>query len=426
MNKNGRSYPGPNTIARHILPNGITLLAYENFASQSVVVEGLIQAGALAEPSAQAGLADFTADLLMRGTETRDDAQIYEALESAGAGLSFGSGRHTTQFSAYGLVEDFDLLLNLMAESLCTPIFPTEHIERIRGQLLTGLQIRANDTRRMADLNFMEMLYAGHPYGRSIRGYPDTISDISRADMVQFHHQNYGPRDMIITVVGAMKADVILDRVTAVLGNWHNPEQPHNLEVPNIARPKDLIRRDITLPDKSQSDFVLGLPGPRRSAPDYMHASLMNTVLGVFGMMGRIGQVVREEQGLAYYAYSHLSGGVGPYPWTAVAGVAPDKVEQAIESIRSEIRRMQDEPISEEELNDSKTYRIGSLPMGLETNSGLAGTITNLEYYQLGSDYLNQYANTLQTITVDQVQAAAQKYLDADNMAVAVAGSGGG
>ena len=151
-------------------------------------------------------------------------------------------------------------------------------------------------------------------------------------------------------------------------------------------------------------------------------ASLMNTVLGVFGMMGRIGKNVREAQGLAYYAYSSLQGGLGPGAWLAAAGVAPDKAEQAISSILDEIARIQNERVPAEELADSQAYRIGSLPVGLETNSGIANVITDMELYDWGLDYLLEYPNLVRAITPEQVQAAAQKYLSTENLGIAVAG----
>jgi zinc protease len=174
--------------------------------------------------------------------------------------------------------------------------------------------------------------------------------------------------------------------------------------------------------DKSQCDIYLGLPGPRRIAPDYLDASLMNTILGVFGMMGRIGQTVREEQGLAYYAYSHLQGGLGPSPWIVSMGVAPNNVEQAIESVRGEIGRMQNELVSPDELADSQAYRTGSLPVSLETNSNLAGIIGDMAYYDLGLDYLQRYSALIEAITAERIQAAAQKYLSTEQLAIAVAG----
>ena len=182
-----KRYPGPESILRRTLPNGITILAYENFASRTVAVEGFILTGALQEDADKAGLSSFTADMLLRGTEKFDFSQIYELLESCGASLDFGSGRHLTQFSSYCLEEDVDLVFELMAQALRAPVFGESQVERVRGQIETGLHTRANDTGRMASLTFMESLYKDHPYGRSIHGYIETIGRIGAEDLAEFH-----------------------------------------------------------------------------------------------------------------------------------------------------------------------------------------------------------------------------------------------
>ncbi|RMG95596.1 MAG: insulinase family protein [Chloroflexi bacterium] len=420
---NQSSYPGPDSIVRRVLPNGITVLIYENFASQTVVIDGGVRTGALAETAEKAGLAAFTASLLMRGTQKRTFDEIYESLESVGAEVGFTAGRHMTSFSGHSLVEDFDLVLDIIAESLCRPVFPPEQVEQLRGEILTSLLIRANDTRYMATLRFYETLYGReHPYGRSSSGYTETISAITREDIVNFHNTWYGPKGMLVVIVGAIKAEDALARIEQTFGAWENPQQPELPPIPSAAPPAQLTRVQTSLPEKSQTDIVMGLPGPLRSAPDYLDASLMNTILGVFGMMGRIGKSVREEQGLAYYAYSQLHGSVGPLPWYAVAGVAPENVEKTIESIRAEIGRMQNELVPEDELEDSKAYRIGSMPVGLETNSGLASVIGDIEFYQLGLDYLQRYPDMIREITPERIQAAAQKYLSTEQLVVSVAG----
>lgn len=416
------SYPGPDTIQRHVLDNGLTVLLYENPNSRTVVLDGLLCAGALAEPPGSAGLADFTARLLMRGAADRSFEDIYEALESVGAGLSFGSGRHRTSFSAHCLAEDLDLVLELLSQSLRSPSFPAEQLERLRGEALTGLQIRANNTRQMAGLTFRELAYQDHPYGRPVSGYVETISVITRANVLDFHQAYFGPRGAIVALVGAVDPETALRKLSKVLGDWGNEHQQPMPEVAGMPRPAQLVRRDTVLPDKSQADVVLGLPGPRRSAPDYLDVSLMNTILGVFGMMGRIGQSVREDKGLAYYAYSRLSGGLGPNPWTAAAGVAPQHVERAIEAILDEIRRIQSDLVTDEELADSKAYRTGSLPMSIETNAGIADVITDMEIYDLGLDYLYRYPELINAITPERIRQAARAYLSAEQVAVAVCG----
>jgi zinc protease len=167
---------------------------------------------------------------------------------------------------------------------------------------------------------------------------------------------------------------------------------------------------------------VLGYPGPRRSAPDYQAARMANSILGVFGLYGRLGDTVREQQGLAYYSYSRLSGGLGPGPWQINAGVAPQNVERAVESIRAEIRRIVEEPVLPEELSDNQSFFKGQLLLGLETNEGVAGSVLSMELYQLGLDYLLNYTEMVDAITIADVQAAAQAYLNPDAYALAVAG----
>ncbi len=415
-------YPNSKTIHRHVLPNGIIILAYENFASESVVVEGLVRAGSIADPVGQEGLASFTASSLMRGTTKRDFHAIYEELESVGADLHISSSKHSTDFGAGCLVEDIDLILDLLANALRQPTFPVEQVEQLRGQIMTGLTIRANDTRQMATLAFNQLLYPNHPYGRSSRGHKHTIETITPADLHNFHKNYYSPQGMIIAVVGAVAAETAVSKIARAFEDWQPTGQLKIADVGPQERPLSTLRTHVNMADKAQADIILGLPGPVRSAPDYLQASLMNTILGVFGMMGRIGKNVREEQGLAYYAYSALQGGLGPSPWSANAGVTPELVEQAIQSILAEIQRIQTQPVTAEELADSKAYRIGSLPVSLETNSGLASVIIDMELYNLGLDYITEFSQQINAITIEQIQAAAQKYLSTEQIAIAVAG----
>lgn len=417
-----KTYPGPHNIHRTVLDNGIVVLSYENFAAASVVVEGYLWAGALSEGRDRAGLADFVAGTLMRGTEQRTFDDIYEALESVGASLDFSAGRHLTEFSASGLAEDLELILDLLSDSLRNATFPAKEVEQLRGEILTGLQIRANDTRYMAGLRFRELLYENHPYGTNLQGYPETVAAITREDLVSFHRRHYGPQGLTITIVGAVNAEEAARRVQEALGDWHNDDWVAPPELPPAARPNGTTRDYVPLAEKTQSDIVLGLPGPPRSAEDYLDASMANTILGVFGMMGRLGEKVREEQGLAYYAYSRLQGGLGPSPWYVSTGVAPGNVEQAVESILAEIGRMRDELTPEDELEDSKLYRTGSLPVGLETNDGLASIISDMELLDLGLDYLQRFPDLVAEITPQRVQAAAQKYFSAEDLAIVVAG----
>lgn len=416
------SLPGPDDITRVELPNGIVILTRPNFNSPSVTISGQLGVGGLFDTDEKLGIADFTASALMRGTQYRSFQQIYDTLESAGASMGWEGGTHTTSFGGKALAEDLDMLLGLLAEVLLAPIFPTDDTERLRAQLLTSLAIRAQDTADMASLAFDQLVYAGHPYSRPEDGYPATIQAITRDDLIAFHRRYYGPQGMVIVVVGAVAPAEVVDKVTRALGAWENSGQPHTPELPPLSPLGELLRRNVTIAGKSQADLVMGAAGPERNAPVYLAAALGNNVLGQFGLMGRIGDVVREKAGLAYYAHSSLSGGLGPGPWSVSAGVDPESVERAIDLIRQEIARFVSEPVSADELSDSQANFVGRLPLSLESNSGVAGALLNLERYQLGLDYYRRYPDLVRAVTVENVLEAAQSYLDPDRLGIAVAG----
>ena len=416
------NYPSSANIHRETLPNGITVLVFERPGSQSVTIEGYLPAGALAETPELSGLANYTAVSLMRGSQQYSFDDIYEKLESVGAELGFSSGYHLTSFSAQSLAEDADLVLDLLADVMRQPVFPEPLLNQLKGQIITGLQMRANDTQQMASRTLRELIYPNHPYGRSQTGSLQTVPALSIADVQQFHTNYYGPQGLVICFVGALTPAQAVAKVSQTLGDWNNQAQKSLPPLPELEMINGRLHHHHVMPDKYQSDIALGRPGPNRAAPDYLAASLMNTVLGVFGMMGRIGKNVREAQGLAYYAYSSLQGGLGPGAWLAAAGVSPEKVDQATNSILDEIARIQNELVPPEELADSQAYRIGSLPVGLETSSGLASVITDMELYGWGLDYLLQFPDLVQAITPDDVQAAAQKYLSTEHLGIAIAG----
>lgn len=415
------SLPDPDDTSRVVLPNGIIVLARENFTSPAVVFDGGLKVGSLDEPREKVGLARFTAACLMRGNEKRSFDEIYEQIESIGARMSLSGGTHTSGFSGKSLAEDLDLMLGLLADSLRRPTFPADHVEKLRGEIMTGLAIRAHDTSAMASLTFDELLYPDHPYAVADDGYPETIAAITRDDLVNFHKTYYAPRGMIIVMVGAVKAQEAVALVEKHFGDW-SVARPERSPLPPAPRIPDVRRKHVPIPGKSQCDIVLGCVGPKRSDPDFLEARMANNIFGVFGMYGRLGDVVREKHGLAYYAYSQLAGGLGPGPWEVVAGVNPKNVDLAIELVVKEMKRLVSTKVTAEELADNKSFFIGRLPLQLETNEGVAGLLESIELYDLGLDYLRRYPSLISEITREHAQAAAAKYLDPQRYAVSVAG----
>jgi zinc protease len=416
------SLPSTRDTTRVALPNGITILARPNYNSPSITISGYLQVGALLDRDEQLGLSDFTSQALMRGTERRDFQQLYDALESAGASFGYSGGTHTTGFGGRALAEDLDLLLEIFTETLRLPVFPAEQIERLRAQILTQIAIRSQDTGSMASLAFDQLVYANHPYQRPEEGHAETVRVISRDDLAAFHHGCYGPRGMVIAIVGAVQPERAIEKVAAHLQDWENPHQPELPPLPEVTPLAGIVRKKVDLAGKLQSDLLLGTSGPARNDPDFIAAALGNSILGQFGMYGRIGDVVREQNGLAYYAYSSLSGGIGPGPWYVNAGIDPEYLERVIEMVREEIRRLVSEPVSQEELEDSQANFIGRLPLSMESNGGVAAALVNLERYDLDRDYYLKYADMVRGVSRAQVLRVAQRFLDPERLAIAVAG----
>jgi zinc protease len=423
MTTQNNALPGPDDILREVLPNGIIVLARENFSNQSVVISGSLEVGSIFESAAKAGLSSFVASALMRGTRGRDFDTLHETLEGIGASLGVSSNTHTTGFGGKSLAEDLPTLLELLADVLGSPAFPVDQTERLRGEILTSLKIKAQDTRAVANDTFRKLAYpAEHPYSRSTSGEIETITGITLAEMAAFHAKHYGPRGLIIVIVGAVKAEDAVRQVKAALGGWQNPDQPQPPTLPKVPALPEVRQQHAFVPGKTQSDVVIGWPGPSRFAPDFQAANLANNILGVFGMMGRLGKRVREESGLAYYSYSHLRGGPGPGPWSVAAGVNPTNVREAVAKSLAEVERLSAELVSEEELTDNKANFTGHLPLTLESNEGVAGSILNMETYHLGLDYMRRYKDIINAITREDVLRAAQKYLSPKAYALAVAG----
>ncbi len=414
----------PKTVVRTQLPNQAVVLVKENPASASVYIEGSLKAGAIHDSQDTAGLAGLTAAMLMRGTRHHTFQEINRILDSVGAELDFGAGRYNMSFGGQALAEDFDLLVDLMAEILMEPTFPGTELEKLRGQALTHLGVLDTDTGYRADRAFMTALYPpGHPYALPIVGTRETLSALRQQDLIDFYQTVYHPATLVLSIAGAIDAQRVVDRLGATLGRWSVDRPIRSISVANAETPGEIIAEKVQIPGKSQVDLIWGVVGMSRYSPDYYPAMIANLILGRLGMMGRLGARVRDTQGLAYYISSSVHVSPGPSPWTIMAGVAPESVDAAVGSILQEVERLRDEPVEDEELEDTRTYLTGALPLHLETNEGLAGFLMNIEEYGLGLDYLQRYPQIVYSIGKEEIQHVVRRYLTLDRYVLAMAGT---
>jgi zinc protease len=403
------------------LPNGLTLLGHHDPSSQVVALALRLPAGA-ARDSDRPGTAYLTGQMLPHGTAHRSFDALNEEFDALGAALSVGVGRDAVDITMSCLRDDVSRVVHLLAEVVLQPTFPDDELERVRAQAITALRHALSSTRAQADYTLRSMVYsAGHPYHHRILGSEARLREMSRAELVAFHRRYYRPERASLAVAGGMPVEDVWRLVEAAFASWEPGTEP-DLVVPPVEPPRGQVRRQETLPGKSQADIAIGLPTVPRHHPDYEALRLANIVLGRLGMMGRLGTTLREQLGLAYYASSTLEAGLGPGLWIAAAGVNPVNIERAIAQILAEVNRLREEPVDPSELSDTRTYLLGSLPLGLESSHAIASLALDLEFYGLGLDYLERLPQLIGTIQAEQIKEVAMRYLDPERMAIVVAG----
>ena len=415
--------PNVDTIHQTKLDNGITVLVYENPVVESVVIYGSLLTGSVFEPLNRSGIASMTANALLRGTTSRDFESLHSELEDIGAELDTSTSKYRTTFSGRALAEDFSTLLDVFVDSIRNPLFDADEIAEERSKRITELNFAHQDTRYMAARTFRRTLYPDtHPFHYSTYGSLETLPNIHAEDLRAFHEAQYGPQGMIIVVVGAVSAENATAIIEAKLGDWQNPQQADYPTLVTLHPPQAITTVKTPIAGKTQADVMIGSLGPSRYAEDYIPVQISNSILGEFGMMGRVGNVIREQLGLAYYAYSRLDGGEGQGAWAITAGVAPENLDLTIEKAREEIRLLTTELVSQEDLEDNQSYFTGRLPLRLESNFGLATTIHSIVQYDLGLDYLTRYHDTIFSLTPEDILVATQNYLHPDKLIISIAG----
>jgi zinc protease len=206
------------------------------------------------------------------------------------------------------------------------------------------------------------------------------------------------------------------------LGGWENPNWIPPRDIPDFDEISEPITVSVPINGKVQSDLIIGCHGPSRISGDFLPASIGNNILGQFGMMGRIGTAVREKSGLAYYASTSLNAWLKGGSWEISAGVSPVNLSAAINLIFSELEKFTGEFVSEEELEDAKSSYIGSLPLSVESNNGVASAIIRMERFNLGLNYMREFPIMVERVTKEDILRVAKKYINPKKMITVSAG----
>lgn len=407
---------------RQVLDNGTVVIAKQSPTTPAVTIHASLAAGTVFDPAPHHGLAHFVSRMIDRGTSSRTADQIAEDLDSRGVSLAATVNRHALQIVCTCLVEDLQAMLAILADMIVNPTFPAAEVGTRRGEIVTLIRQDEDNPAAVANERLMAEIYgASHPYGTRPRGSIASVEGIDHDALRRFHAERFRPSSLSLVIVGHVSPDSAIAAAGEVFGGWTG-DPAAQLNLPEAAPAPRRRVQVVPMMNKAQADIGYGFASVRRSDPAYYAYWLMNNILGQYSLGGRLGDSIRERQGMAYYAFSGLDANVIPGPLTIRAGVSPANVERAVSSIDAEVAKMAEEGPTDKEVLESKQYLIGSMPRTLETNAGIATFLQTAEFFGLGLDYDLRLPGLLLAVSRDEVHAAARRTLDPSKATVVVAG----
>jgi zinc protease len=404
------------------LPNGATVIARETRKTPAVAINVAIRAGSICDPADTLGATYMLSRVIDRGTAIKSADAIADELDGRGVSLTISVTRHLFTLFCTCLAEDFESVLALVGEIVQAPAIANEELVIRKGEVVTGLRQDEDNPAVRAVERLMSLLYgADHPYGRRAKGTIESVEGLTRTGLQDLHSQRFVPSQLTAVVVGDVDATRIVDVASSVFGSWMAPPSPP-LTLPSV--PRGTERRRITIPmmNKSQTEIAYGFTTMTRDDPQYYAFSLMNNVFGQYALGGRLGDSIRERQGMAYHVSSTLDANILAGPLVVRAGVNAANVDRAVASIDAEVTALRRDGVTAKELDESRQYLIGAMPRQLETNAGIAQFLQTAEFFGLGLDYDVRLPEYLSAVTIEDVHAVAQKYLDIDMATMVVAG----
>ena len=407
---------------RAVFDNGVVFLGKHTRTTPAVAISLAMRAGSMCDPPDAVGATWLLSRLIDRGTPSRSALDIADELDSRGISLTFTVTRHIVSLVCTCLAEDFDPVFSLLGDLLTAPSLPDAEIATRKGEVVTAIRQVEDSPAVRSTESLMTLLYpGGHPYGRPTKGTVATVEHLTREQLVRLHADRFAPSELTAVVVGDIEVERARDLAASVFGDWRKPRPA---PVP-LASPAPAVgRRRLVIPmmNKAQTDVAYGFTTIRRADPAYEALRLMNNVLGQYALGGRLGDSIRERQGMAYYVSSAVDPNVVEGPLLIRAGVGAANVDRAVASIDEELTRLVEEGVSAGELDASRQYLVGSLPRALETNAAIATFLQMAEFFGLGTDYDVRMPALLRAVTLDEVNAIARRVIDPSRAAIVIAG----
>ncbi|MCB1380126.1 MAG: insulinase family protein [Alphaproteobacteria bacterium] len=407
------------TVQEVTSPGGIKAWLVEEHSIPLMALNFSFRSGATSDPQGRAGLANFLSGMLDEGAEDIDSATFQKRRDELAFRMSFDAGRDFFEGAFQTLTRNRDPSVELLRKAITAPRFDAAPLDRVRQQILVGLQAKADDPQRIASTAWMALALGDDPYAADTDGTAATVAAITAEDLQAAHARIFDRGTLQVSAVGDISAAELgpmLDRIFGGLARG-DPQPGRPIIAGFTTRPGlKVVPRDIP-----QSVIVFGHEGPLRDDPAFIPAFVMSEILGG-SFEAWLTREIREKRGLTY----GVSAGLSPLRrlglFVGSLSTRNEKAAEAFDLVKSTMRRMVEEGPSQKELDDAKTFLTGSYALRFTSSMAIAGQLLGLQQQGLAHDYIARRNDLIAAVTLDQVQAEAKRLLHPDRLTVTVVG----
>lgn len=384
-----------------------------------VDVQIVFDGGAARE--AKGGLAGMTSALLDEGAAGMNADQIAEASDSVGALMGFSSHQDMAVASLRSVTDPtlFEPAVTLFSQLLTEPDFPQDALQRIRKNMLIGVQSKKQQPGSLARDAFMQALYGDHPYGQPSSGTEQSLNNITREEIVAHYQRYYVAKNAVIAMVGDLDWSSAVKLAERIAGKL--PEGEAAAALPAVTSLEQADEQRISHPS-SQSHILVGQPGIKRGDDDYFPLYVGNHILGGSGLTSRISDEIREKRGLAYSAYSYFSPMRDFGPFAMGLQTKNASVDEALTVLRETLTQFREHGPSAEELQAAKQNITGGFPLRLDSNKKIVGYLAMIGFYNMPLNYLDTFNQKVNAVTIEQIKDAYQRRIDPEKLVTVVVG----
>lgn len=399
------------------LPNGLKSSMVQYGAIPKVNVNLIIKTGNVHEGANEVWLADLTGEMMKEGTKTMDFKTISKKVAAMGGEINIGVGADQTFITGSVLSEFAPALIKILADVAMNPAFPETEIERLKSDLKRQLSVQKSVPQSQANEKFFGIIYKDHPYGRI---FPtEKMLDSYNLEMVKgFYDKNFGAKRAVVYVVGKFDEAATQKAITESFGAWkEGPEVNYPAVTPVRSNEVAMIDR----PKAPQSTVMVGLPTLTPQSQDFVALQVTNSILG--GSFGsRITSNIREDKGYTYSPFSAIQNQKGVSVWYEQADVTSEHTGASLQEISKEIKKLQDEPPSKEELEGIQKYMSGVFVLQNSTPGGIIGQLNFIDFHGLNDSYLTDRVKNIYAVTPEKVSQMTKDHFKYEDMTLVLVG----